>query len=306
MVDLSIDKVKYGGLYHFFFWDPKFNSLATVTNCLANCTCFVLGDCGATGSPRPVSTAVGAGRWHEYVTNDWVAIPYNPTNVKVGDIIEWSDHGHVARVFKIENNVPWVRASFYTGEHGKSVLDDGSWDTRSSFNSLEEVSNFMVKNYPSRFYHENTLDKESKAVGCQPAYILSMPNTINPVERDEDVNQIRTTDDTLRIRTGPSLSASIVGHVEIGYYNVLAIEKSTAEDKKWYKQERGEDLDCWYEISKDRWCGNVTTEYLPKKGDTDISEALQIITQTVTDLQNENNMLKDTLRQIADIVNKVV
>ena len=306
MVELSIDKIKWGGLYHYFFWDPTFNPLASVANCLANCTCMVLGDCGATGTARPVSRAVGAAHWHEYVTNDWTYIPFDISKVKVGDIIEWTDKPHVARVFKIENGVPWVRASFYTGEHGVSTLSDGSYDTRNSFGSTEQVSDFMVKNYPYRFYHENTLSKESSAVGCDPAYILVMPNTINPVERDEDVNQIETTDNTLRIRTSPSLSGSIVGHVEIGYYNVLSIEQATSEDKKWYKENRGEDLDCWYEIAKDRWCGNVTTKYLPKKGDADITEALKTIVETVTKLQDENIKLKEGLKQIADIAGKLI
>lgn len=305
MVDLTINKIKYGGLYHYFFWDPNFNSLATVENCMANCTCFVLGDCGVTGSPRPVSTAVGAARWHEYVANGWKAIPFDRSKIKVGDIIEWTQNAHVARVFKIEDGTPWVRASFYTGEHGVSVYD-GHYDTRTSFSTTEQVSDFMVKNYPARFYHENTLEKECRMVNCQPAYILSMPNTINPVERDEDVNQIRTTDDTLRIRTNPSLSGSIVGHVEIGYYNVLAIEKASEEDRKWYKENRGETLTCWYEIAKDRWCGNVTTEYLPKKGESDISEAMKVILEALDSLQEENTRLRNGIKEIADIANKLI
>lgn len=306
MVELSVDKIKYGGLYHYFFWDPAFNPLATISNCLANCTCMVLGDCGVTGTPRPVSRAVGAAHWHEYLTNDWKKINYDISKVKVGDIIEWTKKPHVARVFKIENGVPWVRASFYTGEHGVSVLSDGSYDTRKRFNSIEEVSDFMVKNYPYRFYHENTLTKESSAVGADPTYILSMPDTIMPVERNEDVNQIETTDATLRIRTGPSLSSSIVGHVEIGYYNVLSVEPASVDDKKWYKEKYGEELECWYEIANNRWCSNITTKFLPKKGETDISEALKEIVATITELENENNRLKEGLRQIADITNKLI
>lgn len=306
MVDLTIDKIKYGGLYHYFFWDPAFNPLATIENCLANCTCFILGDCGVTGTARPVSKAVGASHWHEYVANDWKATPFESSKIKVGDIIEWDNNPHVARVFKIENGIPWVRGSFYTGENGVSILSDGNYDSRTSFGSLEEVSDFMIKNYPSRFYHEWPLDKESRKVGSDPNYILVMPNTINPVERDESKNQIRTTDTDLRIRTAPNLSASIVGHVELGYYNVLAIENATTEDRKRYKEERGEDLERWYEISKDRWCGDLTTEYLPKKEDSDISEALKIITQTVTNLQNENNRYKEGMQQIADIVKNFI
>ena len=306
MVDLSIDKIKYGGLYHYFFWDESFNPLANISNCLANCTCFVIGDCGATGTSRPVSVVRGAGTWHQYLTNEWTAISYDPSKIKVGDIIEWTTKPHVARVFKIENGVPWVRGSFYTGENGVSTLSDGSWDTRKSFGSTQQVSEFMVKNYPNRFYHENTLAKESSMVGAEPAYILVMPNTIAPVERDESVDQIKTTDTTLRIRTAPNLDASIVGHVQLGFYNVLAVEKATATDKKRYKEERGENLEQWYEIAKDRWCGNLTTEFLAKKNETDISKAMEIITKAVNDLQAENTRYKEGIKQAADILNKLL
>lgn len=304
MVDLSIDKIKYGGQYHYFFWDPAFNPLATLENCLGNCTCFVIGDCGVTGTPRPVSRVVGAQDWDKYLTNEWRCIDYNPSQVKVGDIIQWVAHRHVARVFKVVNGVPWVRGSYYTGEHGVSTLSDGSFDTRSSFNSMQDFSNFMVQNYPSRFYHEYPLDEESKRVGGNPEHILVMPNTITPVERDENVDQIRTTDVTLRIRTSPSLSGSIVGFVQLGYYNVLATQKATSEDTKAYKEAKGDDLTEWYEISKDRWCGNVTTEFLPKKSESDITKAMEIITKAVADLQNENARYKEGMQQIADIVNK--
>ena len=216
MVDLSLDKIKWGGEYHYYFWDQAFNPVATIEDCLADCTCFVIGDCGVTGTPRPVSKVVGAAHWHEYLTNDWKVTAFDPAKIKVGDIIEWTSAPHVARVFKIENGVPWVRGSFYTGEHGVSRLSDGQYDTRHSFSSLKEVSDFMVANYPNRFYHEEPLDKIKKMVGGEPTYILSMPNFIAPVDRDEYKDQIRTTDDTLRIRTSPSLSGTIVGHVMVG------------------------------------------------------------------------------------------
>lgn len=305
MVDLSIDKVRYGGLYHYFFWDPKFNPLATVENCMANCTCFVLGDCGVTGSPRPVSRAVGAANWHEYLTNDWSCINFDPSKVKVGDIIQWVKGVHVARVFKIENGVIWVRGSFYTGEHGTS-RQGGSYDTRNTFQTTQQVSDFMVSKYPNRFYHEVTLEKESSMVGAQPEHILVMPSTIPTVDRNENVDQIRTTDTTLRIRVSPSLSGSIVGHTEVGYYNVLSTQPASDADKKAYKEQRGEDLKCWYEISKDRWCADITTEFLPKKTQTDITRAMETIIAAVNDLTNENTRLKEGIKAIADIANKLI
>lgn len=306
MVDLSLDKIKYGGQYHYYFWDSKFNPVATIEDCLPNCTTFVIGDCGATGSPRPVSKVVGAARWHEVLANDWVAIPFDPTKIKVGDILEWTAVPHVGRVFKIENGVPWIRGSFYTGENGVSTLSDGSYDTRKRFNTLQEVWEFMSKNYPSRCYHEWPLDKMNTKVGAQPAYILSMPNTIPSVERDESVDQIRTTDTSLRIRTGPSLNSSIVGYVETGYYNVISVENASYEDKKWYKENRNDDLNCWYQIAQNRWCGNPTTEFLAKKADTDIAKAMQTIIDAVGNLTEERDRYKEGIKSIADIANKLI
>lgn len=306
MVDLTLDKIKYGGEYHYYFWDPAFNPVATIEDCLPDCTTFVIGDCGVTGTPRPVSKVVGASHWHEHLTNDWNLIPFDPSKLKVGDVIEWTAVPHVGRVFKIVDGTPWIRGSFYTGENGVSTLSDGSYDTRSHFTSLQQVSEYFEKNYPSRMYHEWPLDKMNRKVGAQPAYILSMPNKIPSVERNETVDQIRTTDTSLRIRTSPSLSGAIVGHVDTGYYNVYAIENASEADKKYYKEQRGEDIKYWYEISKDRWCSDITTDFLPKKTDTDISRALQTITDAVTNLKNERDSYKEGMQQIAEIVKKFI
>ena len=272
---------------------------------MANCTCFVLGDCGVTGTPSPVYRAVGAANWHDYLTNGWTKKDFDKSKVKVGDVIEWTKKPHVARVFKIENEVIYLRGSYYTGQNGYSSKD-GKYDTRDKFTSMEEWSNWVVKNYPDRFYNEMSLEKLNAQVGAEPTYILSMPDTIDTVERNEDVNQILTTDTALRIRTAPSLSASIVGHVQIGYYNVLAIEEASSADKKQYKEAHGEDLECWYEIGKDRWCGNVSTEFLPKKSSDDISKAIEIIVKAAKELQEENNRYKEGLKNISDIINELI
>lgn len=82
--------------------------------------------------------------------------------------------------------------------------------------------------------------------------VLHYPyESVLPVERNENVPQIETTDEALRIRTAPSLSAEIVGHVQLGYYNVLS-----QTDADGYT---------WYELAKDRWCANITTNYLPRE-----------------------------------------
>lgn len=76
---------------------------------------------------------------------------------------------------------------------------------------------------------------------------------LNTVERNENVDQIQTTDTTLRVRMKPSLDADIVGHVSLGYYNVLQI--------------KADESYTWYQIGKNRWCADVSVVYLPAEDD---------------------------------------
>lgn len=129
-------------------------------------------------------------------------------------------------------------------------------------------------------------------VGELLGYLHYPYGSFAPVERDSSVNQIETTDDTLRIRSAPSLNGEIVGHVQIGYYNVL----QTVEADGY----------TWYEISKDRWCANITTKYLPKNSDDFVKEFEEFLNRTkkeITDLRNEkDDLLKDmsSIRKITD------
>ena len=122
--------------------------------------------------------------------------------------------------------------------------------------------------------------------------VLHYPYTpVNPVGRNPEVDQIKTTDETLRIRTKPSLEGEIVGHVRIGFYNVLDVKEADG-----YK---------WYEISKDRWCANITTEFLPKGDDEDfVKEFEKFLAHTkkiIGDLEFENSELKKDMHEICSI-----
>lgn len=284
----NINDLSYGGKYHNQFWNPQFNKEANIQNALANCTTAVIGFCLVEKNPLPVSVISDASNWHNYLTNGWRCIDFDEKKVKVGDVIQWVDKCHVCKVADIVDGTIYINGSYYTGEHGVAYYN-GKYDTRNRFKSLQELSDFMVNEYPTRFYHHWTLDKESQMVGGRPEHIFVCPDNVSPVERNTNVNQIQTTDDTLRIRTAPNLSAEIVGHVEKGYYNVL--------------QECEADGFTWYEIASGRWCANVSTIYLPKQDDiiAQIQRYFDAMKSEVSNLTDENEKLKQKLNEIKAI-----
>lgn len=126
-----------------------------------------------------------------------------------------------------------------------------------------------------------------KGVGALKGYLHYPYESIDPVERNINVNQIQTTDDTLRIRTEPSLSGQIVGHVQLGYYNVLQTDKA--------------DGYTWYEISKDRWCADITVKYLPTADKEYIRQLEEFLNQTkakINALEQQNEEMKADMKVI--------
>lgn len=122
---------------------------------------------------------------------------------------------------------------------------------------------------------------------------LHYPCEIVPtIERNTSVNQIETTDTTLRIREKPSLEAEIIGHVQLGYYNVLETKEN--------------DGYTWYKLAKDRWCADITTNYLPAEDDiiARLEEYLNNIKTQVTYLKNENTDLKNDMKSIKQITER--
>lgn len=227
----NIKGLEYGGKYHKWFWDPSINPEATIKEGLADCTCFVLGDVAHDGLPQPVKPIKNANLWHTVVTNGWSVLPFKKENVALGDIIEWTNGCHVARVTDIDDDgTIYISGSFYTGMHGKAYWN-GGFDIR-TFTSLKEMSDWMVENYPVRFFHHWSLENENSWVGYAPTYILKMPQTVQPVKRDTSKNQIRVLTNEQNIRTA---SNQVVGVASKGYYNVIRIVHSTKNDYDWYE-----------------------------------------------------------------------
>lgn len=226
---MNIYDVAYGGTYHDFFWNINVNPNARVSDCLADCTTAVFGLCKIDGY-TPVKTITSANKWHLNLADDMVDKSFNILDVEVGDIIEWVKGCHVARVYKIENSKVYVRASWYTGEHGVSVYDH-KYDTR-PWKTLKEVSDFMVSHYPYRFFHECTLDDEIAGIGLNPEHILHRISTIIPVDENPEVDQIHVLTDVQNVRNNNN---QIVGKAPKGFYNVLQTKTNNISPYKWYE-----------------------------------------------------------------------
>ena len=151
-------------------------------------------------------------------------------------------------------------------------------------------SDSMISEYrsgdPNSFRNAKIGDYKGELLG-----ILHYPyESVLPVERNENVNQIETTDEQLRIRTAPSLSAEIVGHVQLGYYNVLS--------------EKDADGYTWYEIAKDRWCANITTNYLPAEQNDFVRQLEKFLNDTkakITALESQNKEMREDYMKIKNI-----
>ena len=264
----DIKGLEYGGKYHKYFWDPSVNPEATIRDGLADCTCFVLGDVAYDGLPRPVSPIPNANKWHTCVTNGWSVIQFDKDKVELGDIIEWENGCHVARVTKIQDGTIFISGSFYTGMHGKAWWN-GSFDTR-TFTSLQEMSDWMIQNYPVRFFHYWSLENENSWVGYSPSYILKKPQSITPVKRDTSKDQIKVLTNEQNIRTANN---EIVGIAAKGYYNVIRIVHSTKNNYDWY------------EVEPDRYIAGVEGRVVYYPADNSNDEEIRRLQARIAELE---------------------
>ena len=124
--------------------------------------------------------------------------------------------------------------------------------------------------------------------------VLHYPySPVSTVERNENVPQIETTDEQLRIRVAPSLDSEIVCHVQLGYYNELS-----QTDADGYT---------WYEIAKDRWCANITTNYLPSEENDFIKQLEKFLNDTkakINALEDENKQMRADYTEVRNIAQR--
>ena len=190
---------------------------------------------------------------------------------------------------------PWeVKGLDYTPVAGDVVVYDGEYGHVRFMETNTMYSEYSSGN-PNSFKN-GTFAKSSNILG----YLHYPYESLLPVERNEYVDQIQTTDEGLRIRTKPNLDAECVGQVQIGYYNVLSIRDANNTDKA---KEKG--LDCWYQLAKDRWCANLTTNYLPAEddiiGELDrLFKSMKRSIQEKQDIIDDRNKRLDKIKEIAD------
>lgn len=257
MAKYKISDFAYNGKYHDYCWNIVYNPNATIENGLANCTTLAYAFSYIHHLPRPVSRIVSASAWQKVLVNGWKRADYGSVSLKVGDIVQWVDKVHVATVIDIKKGDVILGASWYTGEHGVAYYD-GQYDTRNEFNSLQQLSDFMIEKYPYRFYHECSLNEEIQKCGGMPENILVAPVGVEPVEEDRTRNQIHVLTNEQNIRDDEN---EIVSVAKEGYYNVL----NTRTDKNLI----------WYEIAENRWIAGVNGRvvFIPAESEIDTLKA---------------------------------
>lgn len=182
---------------------------------------------------------------------------------------------------------PWeVKGLDYIAQAGDIVVYDGEYGHVQFMETNTMYSEYASGN-PNSFRNGKLSDYYNKNILGYLHYPL---NVIEPVERNTSINQIQTTDAELRIRTKPSLSAEIVGYVQLGFYNVLDIKEN--------------DGYTWYKLAKDRWCASVSTIYLPSD-ETDIIKEIERYFNSmkgkINELNNKNVDLEKRLKQIHEL-----
>lgn len=194
-----------------------------------------------------------------------------------------------AKLWLNEYREPWIPITdpSYKPVQGDILVYDGEYG-HVIFMETDVLTAEYRNGDPNSFRNAKIGDYKGHLLG-----VLHYPySPVSTVERNEKVNQIETTDEQLRIRTAPSLSAEIVGHVQLGYYNVL--------------QEKDADGYIWYEIAKDRWCANITTNYLPAEQNDFVRQLEKFLNDTkakINALEKENEDMKadySTIKNIAE------
>lgn len=256
-----ITKIKDCVYDNKYYWSDL-NLNANVTNCLPNCTTLCYGAIIQDGKLPPVSVILNANLWHTVLTNGWTCIGYDYDKLEVGDIIEWTNKNHVAVVSKINSDKKIISASFYTGDDGTSK------SRRYNFNSMEQVSNYMLTNYETRYFHCWSIEDEQKAVGALPTFILKHP--LYSVERNTIKDQIEVLTYQQNVRDSAN---NILKKAERGFYDVLSISESNGYT--------------WYEVEENKYIAGVEGRviFYPNKEDGDLLEENKVLKKEVEGLK---------------------
>lgn len=150
-----------------------------------------------------------------------------------------------------------------------------SWNTMKA-----NVINGFPLLYKSKKVKYHVLATADKYMMNELTFMEDIPQVVEPVERDELVNQLIEHSSNLRVRSGASLNATIIGFLEKDrYYN-------------WYEVKKADGYN-WYRIAESQWCAQTgTMEVLPK---VTIEEQLQRQISALTDECNKLNLKVEEL-----------
>ena len=132
-------------------------------------------------------------------------------------------------------------------------------------------------------------------------YDIIPPNEdiVQPVERNENVDQLKVNATNLRVRDGAGINANVLGFANTGgIYNYYQIYNN--DDYEWYR------------IADNQWIANINLEIYPAKKEPTIDELKKKI-QELTDANNLliianeeykkiNNELQEKINNIKEIV----
>lgn len=247
-----------------YYWNKTYNIYGDIANGLADCTCYVYGAIIEEGHKPPLSTTRNANTFHLSLINGWnYRIPFDKNKLEPGDIIQWVAKCHVA-IYTGSGN---ISGSFYTGMHGRAYWN-GKFDIR-TFSSLQEMSDWMVTNYPTRFFHNWPIETENSWVGGAPEYIIKHP--LWSVPENKKVDQIYVSGYDMNVRNSNN---EVLKLAEKGYFNVLGWK-----DSNGYR---------WYEVEPGKYIANVSSRvtYIPKES------------SEIEALRAENEELKSRISKI--------
>ena len=113
----------------------------------------------------------------------------------------------------------------------------------------------------------------------------------NPVERNENINQVRVLVDNLRVRTGHSTNNQVIGFVQKGaMYNDL--ESYTDGTYTWHR------------IDENQWIAD-NGEWLEILSVTDYKKLYESSLATIESLNKQISTLNDTINSLKDKLNKI-
>ena len=165
--------ILYGEYHGYFYWDPNYNPYASPSYCMANCTTYAYGRALEIGGPAPLVAGAypSAYRWAAYLGNGWTAIPWDPTKVEPGDILQYGDYyaGNTA-----QNHVAFVEDVNQNG----IVTSNSNFTSRNTSLGLQGICDYFQS---STYLQNRFFNVATETYAGTPTWILKNPYNPGPV-----------------------------------------------------------------------------------------------------------------------------